>query len=319
MKHGHLQTHFHRHAALEKAHTDAGEGKTVEVACKPICSTIEGNVKYPLPNSAVRGVWASPDKTGPNLYTRRVVQLIRSHNAVYAFAPHAPVVQCYGLYAVAPEDPVGELFDGQTGECLDTQRLIDECCIALDEPKVGMINATYKKAYFSCYESEVDILGGLYGHVEQCHIDALQSRMGQKMLMGCVGYAFENTGQDQPDHCYRGYCNIFDLNGDGVIDEQDFERMRQNLGRKVRFNLYRHAYFGGDWFTTYVGISPHHEPGEPLIADYEYGGGYDAQSGVVHLLETPGPNRPVWVEYHHEVPAEHGENNIAVRLYQEEE
>ena len=102
-----------------------------------------------------------------------------------------------------------------------------------------------------------------------------------------------------------------------MIDEADIERIARNLGRKVRFNIYHGAYFGGDWLSTTICLTPNHEPGAKAIADYEYGGGYDASSGVVRLLRTPGPDQPVWIEYHHEVPADAGEDNIVTHLYRE--
>jgi len=39
--------------------------------------------------------------------------------------------------------------------------------------------------------------------------------------------------------------------------------------------------------------------------------------GVIRLLNSPGRNQPVWVEYHHDAPAEKGKGNIVVHLYQE--
>ena len=55
------------------------------------------------------------------------------------------------------------------------------------------------------------------------------------------------------------------------------------------------------------------------MADYEYGGGYDGMAGIVRLLDAPGPDQPVWVEYHYDTPAEPGEGNIRVHLYRETE
>ena len=56
LAHGHLHTHFRRHVALEQARTDPHSGRTVTVANVPLSTTIEGNVRYTLPNSAVRGL-----------------------------------------------------------------------------------------------------------------------------------------------------------------------------------------------------------------------------------------------------------------------
>ena len=43
----------------------------------------------------------------------------------------------------------------------------------------------------------------------------------------------------------------------------------------------------------------------------------DDYVGVIQLLQTPGPGRPVWVEYFYDEPAEAGENNIRLHLYRE--
>jgi len=48
-----------------------------------------------------------------------------------------------------------------------------------------------------------------------------------------------------------------------------------------------------------------------------YGAGYDADSRTVRLLDTPGPDRPVWVDYVYDAPAEPGEHNIRLHLYRE--
>lgn len=71
--------------------------------------------------------------------------------------------------------------------------------------------------------------------------------------------------------------------------------------------------------TTYVNAgTTEHQLGTPVIADYVYGGGYDSLAGVAGLLETPGPDKPVWVEYHHDAAAEAGQNNIVIHGYCEE-
>ena len=313
--HGHLQTHFRKHVALEEARTDSKAGMTVRVEHRPISLSIEGNVQYPLPNSAVRGVWAMPDKAGPNLYTERIVQLVRMHNHVYAIAPHTPVVQCYGMFEVLPGDPIDELFDPETGLCTDRQRVIDELRIPLDEPKVGMVSPNYRKVPSKTYEESVWRLADHEGLVDEAHVEQLRRRLGARFVPGCAGYAAMHHSAGGPD-----YRTEFDINSDGTIDEEDLDRLSLHVGRAVRYNLYLHAYFGGDWLTTVVGMTM--DPAEPyrgtrIIGDYEYGGGYDAVAGTVRLLETPGPKKPVWIEYHYDAPAEAGENNICVHLYRE--
>jgi hypothetical protein len=314
--HGHLQTHFRHHVQFEQAMTDDRDGMTVRVSKTPISMTVEGNVHYPTPNSAVRGVWSDPAKAGKNLYARRIVQLMPMHNAVYGIPRYMPVVQCYGMYAVSPGDPLGEIFDAETGLCRDTGRLIEQLRVPYDEPKIGMLMPPYGPVFSKCYEGEIGVLTGNEVRVDENHLAQLRERIGTTFTMGLVGYAHRN-GWDGSNVAVPGYSSTFDLNDDGVIDAQDEQRLARHVGRTVRPNLYVHAYYGGDWVTTSVCLEAEHRPGIPCIADYVYGGGYDSQGGVVRLLETPGPNRPVWVEYHYDAPAEPGNNNIRVHLYRE--
>ena len=66
---GNLRTHFRKHVSLEEGMTDPVDGMTVTVKGRPISQTIEGNKRYAMPNSAVRGVWADSEKRGENFYT----------------------------------------------------------------------------------------------------------------------------------------------------------------------------------------------------------------------------------------------------------
>lgn len=316
MVHGHLQTHFRKHVQLEQARTDSNDGMTVAVKNRPISRCIEGNVQYPLPCSAVRGVWDNPGKQGENYYTRRVVQLMPMHNAVYGTPRHTPVVQCYGMWDVLPTDPLSECFDPDSGDLTDRQRVIEQMKIPLDEPKIGMVMPKFKKVPSKVYEQEVGMVAEPDVTVTEAHLNLLRERKGAEFEMGRVGYGrkghWDGLRLDVPD-----YTCTFDLNDDGVIDEADEQRLAKHVGRTVRANLYLHAYFGGDWLTTSVCLEPEHRKGIPAVADYVYGGGYDSEAGVVRLVRTPGPDRPVWIEYHHDVPAEPGENNIVVHLYRE--
>jgi hypothetical protein len=318
MVHGHVQTHFRRHVELEAARTDTADGRTVRVQHRPISGSIEGNVHYPLPNSAVRGVWDNPGKAGRNYYTRRVTQLIPMHNAVYGIAPHAPVVQCHGMWAVLPDDPLDSAFDLDTGYCTDRQQVIERFHIPLDEPKVGLLMPTFRQVQSTIYQGPVSLIENPTAVVSPSHLEQLRQRVGFRFEMGRAGYAADNRFDGDADGmAVRGYSPQYDLNDDGVIDEADEGRLAPHIGRTVRYNLYLGAYFGGDWLTTSVLLEPEHRPGIRAVADYTYGGGYDAQAGVVRLLETPGPDRPVWIEYHHDAPAEAGENNIRLHLYRE--
>ena len=316
MVHGHLQTHFRKHVPLEGARTDEHDGMTVTVRNTPISRTIEGNVHYPMPNSAVRGVWATPDRTGPNLYTRRIRQLISMHNGVYAVTPHVPVVQCHGVWAVLPDDPLGEVFDADTGECTDVQRVVEELRIPFDVPKIALMIPPYVSVPSKIYEGSVLRLAEHEGTVNEQHLAELRRRLGARFVMGKVGYEGQRA-VNADSTFYQGYEPCFDLNGNGVVDEQDADILAAHLGRRVRYNCYNHAYLGGNWLTNSINFTCEHEQGVPMIADYEYGAGYDGMTGVVRLRETPGPGQTVWVEYHCDAPAEPGEDNIRVHLYRE--
>ena len=318
MASGDLRTHFRRHVALEQAMTDDADGRTIRVAHRPISLSVEGNVHYPLQNSAVRGVWTAPSKSGTNYYARRIVQRIAMHNAVYGNAPRTPVVQCHGMWATLPGDPLDACFDSETGECTDRQRVIEQMRIPLDEPKIGLLMPQFRQVESCVYEGLVSLVAEPYGSVTSAHLDQLRQRRGSRFALGRVGYAAANRFDGDSDTLgVEGYVPQFDFNDDGTIDEADEERLGRHVGRTVRYNLYLAAYFGGDWLTTSALLEPEHRAGIPAIADYSYGGGYDSQAGVIRLLETPGPNQPVWVEYHHDAPAEAGENNIRLHLYRE--
>lgn len=316
LTHGHLQTHFRKHVPLEEARTDVTSGNTVEVANSPISTSIEGNVCYPLPNSAVRGVWDNPEKKGINYYTQRVVQLLTMHNGVYLLPPKTPVVQCHGLYATSPDDPLETLFDLGSGLCVDEAATQGQLKIPLDSPRLGMLRFPVRQVESRTYEGLIGVPDALYGEIGEDHLDELHSRLGSRFEPGRVGYARDNKFDGDKTGA-AGYHAAFDLDNDGEIGDGDFELVRQNLGRQVRYNLYLDAYFGGDWLTTSICVDAEHRPGVRVIADYEYGGGYDAQAGIVRLQSTPGPDRPVWVEYFHDAPAEAGEGNIRVHLYRE--
>lgn len=317
MTHGHLTTHFRKHVALEEAVTDSKDGMTVAVKNRPISASIEGNVHYPLPNSAVRGVWSDAGKKSENHYVRRVVRNFTMHNAVYGISPQVPVVQCYGMYAVAQGEPLHEVFDRDTGDCTDLGRLAEQFHVYTDHPKLGMFMPNYRMVMSKVYEGEIGIVDELVRPVDEEMLRLVTERLGTKFAYGAVGYA-RNSKWDGSDLATPGYTANFDFNGNSVIDEEDVDCVRRHLGRKTRSNIYMHAYFGGDWLTTSISLEAEHRPGIPCIADYEYGGGYDSQGGVIRLLNSPGPNKRVWVEYFYDAPAEAGEDNIVVHLYRED-
>jgi hypothetical protein len=315
---GHLRTHFRQHIVAEAARTDSRDGMTVKVKRTPISMAIEGNQSYPMRNSAVRGVWANAQKVGPNFYTRRTVELRSMLNGVYCIVPHTPVVQVHGIWRALPGDAVDEVFDPATSECVDRDRLIEEFRIPLDEPKLGMLPPVFCEAHSNLYEGTVPVLGEAYATVDANHLGKLRERLGARFSEGQVGYA-QDGAVCADRRGYGGYDPRYDLNDDGVIDEADEAALARGLGRTVRYNEYMSAYFGGDWISVGAGVLDlEHRPGVRIIADYSHGGGYDAERGVIKLHSTPGPDRPVWVEYIHDAPADAGENNIRIHLYREQ-
>ena len=214
-----------------------------------------------------------------------------------------------------PSDPANELFD-EHGRCSDHQRLIEQFKIPHDQPKLGMIAPQHKQVTSRIYEGEVPVIAELFGTVNGEQLSELRARLGTRFAFGQVGYAAAGEAHTEAA-LYRGYDARYDLNNDGVIDDADEALVAKSQGRAVRCNLYRSAYFGGNWISTGTLLAPEHDPGIPVIADYEFGGGYDAKAGQIRLLRTPGPGKRVYVEYFHDIPAEAGENNIRVHLYRE--
>lgn len=312
---GDLTTHFRQHVPLEQSTTDSATGLSVNVAHVPLSTTIEGNVRYAMPTSAVRGVWDNPHRTGRNYYAARTCRLLSMTNGVYAVVRECPIVQCLGLYATAPEDQADELFDRHSGVCRDPEQLSERLHIPSDAPKLGMLRFPLRPVESRVYQGRIGTLAALESVVDSTHLERLLERRGASFQPGGVGFAA--TQRFDGEQLAPGYVPAFDFDDNGQIDDADAEFLARNLGRRVRYNLYLDAYFGGNWLSTSCCLEPEHRPGTPLIADFEYGGGYDAETGMIRLLDTPGPGRPVWVEYFYDAPAEAGENNIRVHLYRE--
>ncbi len=317
MRSGDLHTHFRRHVVREEAITEGLDGKLVRVSGRPISSAIEGNRQWRLNCSAVRGVWETPEKSGRNLYTRRILQKLTMTNGVYIRTPHAPVVQCWGIWNTLDGDDLGDLFSPDTGVAPDPAAAAGRLEIPWDLPRLALIRPTYRRVYSDVYESEVSLPGQEFATVEASQVEQVRARAGSTFGAGKVGFAHgEQTGQWARG--YAGFDPCYDLNSDGTIDGRDAELCAKHVGRKVRINHYLNAYFGGDWVSTGVLLAPHHRGGTEAIVDYEYGGGYDPDAGLIKLLDSPGPGRKVWVEYFYDAPAEPGNGNIVVHTFEEE-
>jgi hypothetical protein len=263
----------------------------------------------------VRGVWDNPLKSGRNYYTSRVCCLTHMANGVYVAVSKNPVVQCHGLFATSPDDQLDSVFDRETGICRDPMQLQDRLKVPLDEPRLGMLRFPLREVPSKVYEGVISIASSRIGNVSQTHLDQLTERLGARFQYGEVGFAAANRFDGLRNAA--GYVPAFDFNQNGEIDREDAEFLQAHLGREVRYNLYLDGYFGGDWLSTSCCLESEHRPGTALIADYDYGGGYDAETGIIHLLDTPGPDRPVWVEYFYDAPAAVVEDNIRVHLYRE--
>ncbi|HRJ73212.1 MAG TPA: hypothetical protein PLS03_13395 [Terrimicrobiaceae bacterium] len=311
---GDLTTHFRRPCLLEEARTDRHDGKTVLVRHAPISQTIEGNVAYDVPNSAVRGVWLNPERTGPNLYARSAVQKLRMLNGTYLVTPHRPVLQCHGVWAVLPGDQIDDLFDEASGCCRCHEELRKRTGIDLSEPKLAMFLPESHQVYSALYGTELGMLTDHRVIIDQSRVEAVRLRLGTSFDSSLAGYAGGYPGLDSSG----GYFPELDFNGNGVIDEDDLRTVEGSLGRTLRSNLYVHSYFGPDWLSICVALDSEQQPGKEVVAAYEYGAGYDARNGVISIFETPGPGVPVWVDYYSDRPDESVQGEIQVVTYRED-
>ena len=233
---GTLTTYF-RERTIQRARTNATDGRTVGVA-GPISTTIEGNVEYGTPCSAVRGVWTTADRRGRNLYTSRVSRVLEFHNGVYGTVDDGPVIDVHGIYL--PDAPL------DVGVIADHLPLGKRLAIPLDVPKLAMIRPPYRKVWSECYQTEVSLPATTHAVVNDSLVDAIRAKRGAWFAEGRVGFAQERAvGRDALG--YAGYEPALDLNSDGVIDERDEQLAAAHVGRRVLLNQYLGAYFGGDW------------------------------------------------------------------------
>ncbi len=305
---GSLTTRFRNHIRLEEAVTDSTDGRTVRVQHTPVSSVVAGNQSYPLCNSAVRGVWTNPAKQGPNYYARPQTRLCHSHNAVYIVVEASPVIQCRGIWKARPGDEAA--FD-ESGLCIRPELLL-QSGLPLDVPKLGSVGYSLRKAFSNFYAAEVQLMEDSLVQINESMLDHLRACRDIAFAENAVGFAAHGRWDHDRDiwGVPGSYAAHWDFNDNGVVDEEDEAALIANLGRQVRPNYYSAAYFGNDWLSTGVLLNPEMKGGEPVICSWLQGAGYDIDSGVINLFDTPGPNQPVFVEYHHDAPAEPGKGNI---------
>ena len=307
-----VQTHFRRHVVLEESCTNMRDGLTCRIQQTPISTVIAGNKSYPLCNSAVRGVWGNPQKTGPNYYARRHVKRCSSHNAVYILVKEQPVLQCYGIWRLEASDQSAFTPDDY---CQDPALLIENG-IPLDHPKLGLTGYALKRVPSNFYGGDVEVVDGSRVRIDPAMLADLRACRDAAFQPGRVGFA----AWQHWDHAahIRGvpgfYAFAWDFNDDGLVDASDEQVLLANLGREVRPNYYSAAYFGHDWLSTGILLNPEMQGGEPLVCAWSQGAGYDAQTGDIRLFDSPGPDQKVYVEYHFDEPAAPGRDNVVVTV-----
>lgn len=307
-----LRTHFRRHVTVEECHTNEADGLSCLVRHTPICTVIAGNKSYPLCNSAVRGVWDNPEKSGRNYYARRHLKCSTSHNAVYVLIKEQPVLQCHGIWKLEAADQPAFASDGK---CINEELLLKNG-IPLDCPRLGLTGYALKRVASEFYDNPVEVMDSNQVVIDGSMLAALRACRDVPFQPGKVGFAAWN----QWDHAthIRGvpghYAFAWDLNENGEVDADDERTLRSHLGREVRVNYYSAAYFGNDWLSTGVLLNPEMKGGEPLVCAWSQGAGYEPESGEIRLFDTPGPGQKVYVEYHFDEPAASAPENVVVTL-----
>jgi hypothetical protein len=318
-----LTTHFHQHVRLEPARTD-GSGLRVEVQHRPISTGVyvRANRHTHRNTSAVRGVWDNPDKQGCNYYIRRAVILTGPQLICYFRSHHQPIVNQLGIWEADDAEQPERFFDAQ-GHCTSPQGLIEQLQIPLHEPKIlaGYCRLEPTDTGFCDFEARMkatnttSLLDDMAAVPPPHYIEPF---IGSRFLPDFAGYAGTEPGRGTPDQVAigSGYAGYRDIDSDGCIGEPEREFLRQHQGEVWRANVGDYGYFGVGWLSPGYGLSITPErPYHRYIAAYDYGGGYDPELGVINLLESPGPNRDVWIEYHYDAPAGPGEDNIKVYLH----
>jgi hypothetical protein len=306
---GTITTHFREHIPCERVKLNE-DGKSVTVANRPIATVIEtrGNAFSLKCNSSVRGVWDNPEKKGTNYYARRA-NVLTGYKDLCQFSPlHWPLLNVFGCWIVDESEKPERFFDSK-GDCTDIDSVVRELLIPLHEPKVLALST---ESYVP--SSPDDPYGkklprSLWPELMRVpNASKLDRLMGVKFKPSHCGLA----GWQRD--CDNGYNPFYDMNSDGVIDERDRAIVAAHAGEVYRHNMFQLSYYGENWVQTGYGCrSRNFAEDLPIyVLAYEYGGGYDAESGRIQLLETPPEGATLYAEYYYDAPAPSGKDNVKV-------
>ena len=307
-----ITTHFNKRIPLEEVTVNL-DGQSVIVRHKPISTGVElrGNVFSKENSSAVRGVWDNPEKKGTNYYAQRA-NILTGYKDLYYFRPlHKPIVNQLGIWMVDECERPERFFDS-TGECIDIDGVIEELLIPLHEPKI----LAWTLEQYKPTSPNDRFAKRLPQHMRQ----DLSPVPPASIITPILGTQFRHdqcgyTGLRKNN--LNGYKNGLDINSDGIIDEKDKHILDQHAGKIYRMNIGDYGYFGFNWLST--GQSPRskniREGRSIFVCSYDWGAGYNSDTGIINLRKKANPGTKLYVEYFHDVPAAPGRDNIKVYLH----
>jgi len=314
-----ITTHLREHVELEEVTANA-DGKSVTVNNTPISTAIEtrGNVFTKKCNSAVRGVWDNPQKQGKNYYVKRA-NIMTSLKKLFYFEPlHRPVVNQFGIWVVDESERPERFFDSD-GNCIDIGAVAEELLIPLHEPKVLAWSLEEYKPAGSDDSYSKRLPKKMWPDLTPVpQASVLDPVLGVNFIHSHCGLAGFEQDND------NGYKNGWDINSDGIIDERDKEILTRHAGEVYRMNVGDYGYFGFNWLSLgnwvrsqkVYSLEENEARKAILVCSYDYGAGYDADSGKVDLFESVEPGKKMYVEYHHDIAAAAGKDNVKVYLHE---
>ena len=298
-----ITTFFHKRIAVEEV-TVNPDGRTVTVSRKPISTGVElrGNVFSKACSSAVRGVWDNPQKQGKNYYAKRANILTTYKGLIYFRPLHKPIVNQLGIWLVDECEEPQRFFDN-TGNCTDTEGVINELLIPLHQPKV--LAGSFDQYNPAGHNDRFTVRLPQHMRQDLCPVppvSILDSAFGAEFKYGQCGYAGLRRNN------LNGYENRFDINSDGIIDQKERDILNRHAGEVYRMNIGDYGYFGKNWLST--GYSPRSKNTSKglnlFVCSYDWGASYDNGSGTVKLLEDVEPGKKLYIEYFCDVPPEAG-------------